>query len=98
VASVRSCQKLPPCLIKTVPAGSKMDSSLAKAKPISNGGSASVITYLRRRRKNKTAVEREESECSHHLDCEGLSEVKEVILYRLVVYTFLNWCLAMMQG
>jgi len=51
VASVRSCEKLPPCLIKPVPAGSKTDSLLAKAKAISNGGSASVIMYLRRGRK-----------------------------------------------
>jgi len=50
-ASVRSCEKLPPCLIKPVPAGSKTDPPLAKAKPISDGGSASVITYLRRGRK-----------------------------------------------
>jgi len=39
-----SCEKLPPCLIKLVPAGSKMDPPLAKVKPISDGGSASVIT------------------------------------------------------
>jgi len=44
VASVRSCGKLPPCLIKSVPAGSKMDPLLAKARPISDGGSASGIT------------------------------------------------------
>jgi len=44
VASVRSCEKLPPCLIEPVPAGSKMDPLLAKAKPISDGGSTSVIT------------------------------------------------------
>jgi len=35
VASVRSCHKLPPCLIKTVPVGSKTDPLLAKAYPIS---------------------------------------------------------------
>jgi len=52
VASVRSCHKLPPCLIKPAPAGSKTDPLLAKAKPVSNGGSASVITYLRRGKKN----------------------------------------------
>jgi len=51
VASLRSCQKLPPCLIESVPAGSKMDLPLAKAKPISDGGSASGITQLRRGRK-----------------------------------------------
>jgi len=48
VASVRSCKKLPPCVIKPVPAGSKMDPPLTKAKPISDGGGASVITYLRK--------------------------------------------------
>jgi len=48
VASVRSCQKLCPCLIEPMPAGSKTDPLLAKAKPISDGGSASGITYLRR--------------------------------------------------
>ena len=36
VASVRSCEKLALCLIKPVPAGSKTDLPLAKAKPISN--------------------------------------------------------------
>jgi len=56
VASVRSCEKLPPCLIKPVPVGSKMDPPLAMAKPISDGGSASAITYLRRGRKKKPAV------------------------------------------
>jgi len=51
VASVRSCEKLPPCLIKPVLAGSKMDLPLAKAKPINDSGNASVITYLRRGKK-----------------------------------------------
>ncbi|GAB0203971.1 AN1-type zinc finger protein 5-like [Grus japonensis] len=32
-----------------MPAGSKMDLPLAKAEPISNSGSTSVITYLRRK-------------------------------------------------
>jgi len=53
VASVRSCWKLPPCLIKSVLAGSKTDPLLAKATPISNGRSASGITYLRKGRKKK---------------------------------------------
>jgi len=44
VASVRNCEKLPPCLIKPEPAGSRTDPPLAKAKPISDGGSASGIT------------------------------------------------------
>jgi len=48
---VRSCEKLPPCLIQPVPAGSKTDPPLAKAKPISDSGSASVIIYLRKGRK-----------------------------------------------
>ena len=48
MASVRSCQKLPPCPIKLMPAGSKTDPLLAKAEPISNSGSASGITYLRK--------------------------------------------------
>ena len=59
MASVRSSQKLPPCLIKPVPAGSKTDLLLAKAKPISNGGSASVISLRRGRKKplhGETAV------------------------------------------
>jgi len=44
---VRSCQKLPPRLIKPVPGGSKLDPLLAKTEPIGDGGSTSVITYLR---------------------------------------------------
>ena len=48
VASVRRCQKLPWCLIQPVPASSKMDLPLAKAKAISSGGSTSVIRYVRR--------------------------------------------------
>jgi len=52
VASVRSCQKLPPCLIQPVLDGSETDLPLAKAKPISDGGSASGITQLRKGRKN----------------------------------------------
>jgi len=40
-----------------------MDPLLAKAKPVSDGDSASVITYLRRGRKNcsERAVERSET-------------------------------------
>ena len=48
VASVRRCQKLPLHLIKPMPAGSKTDPLLAKAEPISDRGSASGITYLRK--------------------------------------------------
>ena len=62
VASVRSCWKLAPCLMESMPAGSKTDPVLAKAKPISNGGSASVITYLRRGEKLVKQQSRERSE------------------------------------
>jgi len=51
VISVRSCEKLPPCLIEPVSAGSKMDLPFPKYRPVSNSGSASTITYLRRGRK-----------------------------------------------
>jgi len=51
MTSVRSCWKLPPCLTEPVPAGSKTDLPLAKAKPISDGGSAPVITDLRKGKK-----------------------------------------------
>jgi len=57
VASVRSYEKLPRCLINPLIAGSKTDPPLAKVKPISDGGSASVITYLRRGRKKNLSVE-----------------------------------------
>lgn len=43
---MRSCQKLPPCLIEPMPAGSKTDPPMAKAEPISDDGSTSGITYL----------------------------------------------------
>jgi len=60
MASMRSCKKLPHCLITPVPAGSNMDLLLAKAKPISDSGRTSGLTYLRRGRKNccERAVER----------------------------------------
>ena len=51
VASVRSCQKLTLCPTEPMPAGSKTDLLLAKAEPISHGGSASGITYLRKKGK-----------------------------------------------
>lgn len=46
--SVGSCQKLLPCRIEPMPAGSKMNPLLAKAKPFSDSGSASGTTDLRR--------------------------------------------------
>jgi len=51
VASVRSCEKLALCATDPVPAGSETDPPLAKAKRISDGGSTSVIMYLRRGKK-----------------------------------------------
>jgi len=42
------CEKLPPPLIKPVLAGSKTDPLLPKAKTISDGSRASVITYVRK--------------------------------------------------
>jgi len=69
VASVTSCWKLPPCLINPVPAGSKTDPPLAKAKPISDSGSASGITYLRKGRKNtagKRQLERGVRQCERN--------------------------------
>jgi len=44
MAFVRSCWKLTPCLMEPVPPGPKTDLLLAKAKPISNCGSTSVVT------------------------------------------------------
>ncbi|KAJ7403775.1 hypothetical protein WISP_149205 [Willisornis vidua] len=37
-----------------MPADSRMDPTLAKAKPVRNDSNASVITYLRRQRKSYT--------------------------------------------
>lgn len=51
LAAVKSSQKLPPCLTKLMPAGSRMDLPLAKAKPIRNGGTTFGITWLRRGQK-----------------------------------------------
>ena len=48
VASVRSCWKLPLCPTEPIPAGSKMDLLPAKAEPISDSGSTSGRTDLRR--------------------------------------------------
>ena len=51
VASVRRHQKLLPCWTEPVPAGSKMDLLVAKAEPVSDVGSTSVIPYLRKGKK-----------------------------------------------
>ena len=61
VASVRRCQKLPQCLTEPMPAGSKTDLPLAKAEPIGDSGSTSVITYFKR---VKTAAQQQLGERS----------------------------------
>lgn len=48
VVSVIGWQKLPPCPVEPMLDGSKMDHPLAKAEPVSDGGSAPGITWLRR--------------------------------------------------
>jgi len=68
-ASVRSCWRSPPCPIELMPASSKMHPLLAKAEPISDGGSASVITYLRRGKRccaTPTAARRELRRCERN--------------------------------
>jgi len=50
------CEKLleaSPCPTEAMPAGSKTDPALAKTKPVSDGGSVSGITHLRRGKKPK---------------------------------------------
>lgn len=59
MVSVRSCWKLPLCLIDTVPAGFKTDPLPPKAEPVSNSGRASVVTYLRRGEKSLCNSSRE---------------------------------------
>lgn len=46
-ASTKSCQRLPICQMEPMPSGSEKDLELTKAGPISHGGSASRIMYLR---------------------------------------------------
>ena len=53
------------CPIEPMPASSKTDPPLAKAEPISNSGSASGITYLRKGKKlqgSSSCSQRERSE------------------------------------
>jgi len=87
---VRICEKLPSYLIKPVPASSETDPPLAKAKPVSDGGSTSVITYLRRGKKTcgETAVDREEGNCVNEttLKKEG-EEVPQMLERRLFLWS-----------
>ena len=62
MASVRSCQKIPLCLTETMPASSKMDPPLAKAEPISGGGSTSGMTQLTSKKPVVGQQSRERSE------------------------------------
>lgn len=85
MASVGSCQKLPPCLIEPMPAVSKTDPLLAKAKPISNSASASGIMYVRRGKIYCAGAisdrERSENTCEQQLtDTKVNEEGKEELL------------------
>lgn len=61
MASVRRCQKPPQCQTEPVPDIFKVDTTLAKAEPISDSGSISVIMYLRKGKSCcATTAEREE--------------------------------------
>jgi len=74
VASVRSCEKLPLCPVKSVPAGSKMDPTMVKAESISNSGSTSVITHLRRKKNPKLHNGVLQLERGQHSDYTKVSE------------------------
>lgn len=59
-ASGRTCQKIPQCSTEPVTASSKTHPPLAKAEPVSDGGSASVMTYLRSRKNSAVQQQLEE--------------------------------------
>jgi len=88
---VRSCWKLPPCPTEPVPAGSRTDPLLAKAEPISDGGSTSGITELRRGKKllcNSSCSQRGVRRCESNssadpeASAEGGQEVLQVLEQR----------------
>jgi len=57
------CEKLPEASLRShrpMPVGSKTDLPLAKAEPMSNSGSTSWITDLRRKKKKTPCGQREE--------------------------------------
>ena len=66
VSSKRSCQKLPLCPTEPMPAGSKADPPLAKAEPVRDGGSTSVIMYLKKGKK-KPAAQQQMKERSENM-------------------------------
>lgn len=64
VDSLRRCQKLSLCLTESVLASSKTDTPLAKAEPVSDGGSRSGTTHLKR---EKTSCEITDEERSNNM-------------------------------
>lgn len=74
MAPVRVSQKLSPCPTEPRPANSKTDRPLAKAKPVSNGGSTYGITDLRRKENDsaeKTAARVSNSSADTKVTGEG---------------------------
>ena len=67
MSPVRSCWKLPLCLTEPMPAVSKTDLLMAKAEAVSNGCSASMITYIRMGKKNNCAMATTGGERSENL-------------------------------
>lgn len=62
VASGRSCQKCPPCVMEPMPADSKTAPLLAKAEAISKGGNTFGIMHLRSKGERKDDFSRRRSE------------------------------------
>jgi len=79
VASVRSCQKLPPCLIEPMSASSKMDPLLTEAEPINDSGSTSEIRYLRRGKNTQWDRERNVRETTLQTPRQEKKEGEEVL-------------------
>jgi len=82
MASVRSCPTLRLRLTEPMPAGSRTDPLLAKAEPISDSGSTSVITYLRRQKPQHNSIfaarEGSENSADPKVSAEGGQEVLQV--------------------
>lgn len=78
------CEQLPqasPYVQETVPAGSKRGPSLAKAKPINDGGSTSVITFFRQVRSFSTRQDKSgEKKCQTTMQTpRSVKKEKEVL-------------------
>lgn len=67
VDSIRRCWKLPMCPTESMPVNSKTDLVLAKAEPISDCGSASGITDLRRGKLNRAQHQQLSEERSENM-------------------------------